>query len=37
MNSARYVENPLLRTHFSGMAKMWSTLAERGPFAETKS
>jgi len=33
---ARVVEHPVLRAHFAGMAKVWTTLAMRGPRASPK-
>jgi hypothetical protein len=34
--SAREIEDPVLRAHFTGMATVWTTLAERGPTADPK-
>jgi hypothetical protein len=34
--SAREIEAPVLRAHFTGMATVWTTLAERGPTADPK-
>jgi hypothetical protein len=34
--SAREIEDPVLRAHFTGMATVWATLAERGPTADPK-
>jgi hypothetical protein len=34
--SAREIEDPVLREHFTGMATVWETLAERGPTADPK-
>jgi hypothetical protein len=35
--SAREIEDPVLRAHFTEMATAWATLAERGSTADPKS
>jgi hypothetical protein len=34
---ARDVDSPALQSHFLRMAKVWSTLVDRGPSADNKS